>query len=136
MENTQLNKGSSVSHSIENTSPSTSEPTYTEKVKKAASDASSQVSRLANDASEQVSTAYDSATSAVGQRLVSTGSKLESTDVVQRTGRKMGDVGNYLNQAKFEDLSEVARASVRKNPLAAVAIGVGAGVLIGRWIAK
>ncbi len=143
MANPQINNGissdlsSSPSTSLQNVSErNRSEPSYAEKAKKAASDASDQISRLATDASDRVATAYDGATSAVGRRMVDTGSKLESSDIVQRTGRRMNEVGSYLERAKLEDISEYTRSQVRRNPLAAVAIGIGAGVLIGRWISK
>lgn len=132
--------GTNMSHPLQTSSldankESTSE-TYSDKVKKMANDASSQVSRFANDTSTQVASAYDGATSAVGRRLNDTGRRVEQSDLLQRTGRTMSDVGTYLDDAKLEHISSYARDTVRRNPLAAVAIGVGAGILLGRWISK
>lgn len=137
MANPQISNGTNLSHAVQtNKSAIDANDSYPERVKKMANDASSQVSRLANDASAQVATAYDGATSAVGRKLSDTGHRIEQSDLLQRTGRTMSNVGGYLDEAKLEDVSTYARETVRRNPLAAVAIGVGAGILLGRWMSK
>lgn len=107
-----------------------------------ASHAASAVGEMARQATSDVGQRADNLTAEAGHSIQELGDRLARQaphsgvlgSASQAVARSIHDGGEYINGAKLSGMVEDVAHLVRRNPISAILIAVGLGVIVGRKV--
>lgn len=115
-----------------------------EKTQDEKSSVGAKVAESAKHAAEYVGEKAESATCAVGAGMESLGSKIRQHEPAEGMLHNAGETiaskleggGRYLEQQGLKGIGEDVTNMIRRNPIPALLIGVGIGVLLARMVRR
>jgi hypothetical protein len=105
-----------------------------------ASHAASAIGGAARQATSNIGQRADDLTATAGRKIEELGDRLGRQapdsgilgDATQSVARSIHAGGEYVNNAKLSGMAEDVTQLVRRNPISAILIAIGIGVIVGR----